>query len=66
MDWIHLAQDRDQWQVLVKTVNLQLGDYYLLKKDSASWSWLVRGLGVKKFLIWHQAGGVKEHSEPNL
>jgi hypothetical protein len=25
MDWIHLAQDRDQWQALVNTVmNLQV------------------------------------------
>jgi hypothetical protein len=25
MDWIHLAQDRDQWQALVNTVNEPLG-----------------------------------------
>jgi hypothetical protein len=46
VDWMHLAQDREQWRVLVNTVmNLQvpkngresldyLSDYQLLKKHS--------------------------------
>jgi hypothetical protein len=44
MDWIHVAQDRDQWWALVNTVMIEfrkrrviswLGDYYFLKRDSA-------------------------------
>jgi hypothetical protein len=47
MDWIHLAQDRDQWPVLVNTVmNISgpthcwefhewMSNCQLLKKDSA-------------------------------
>jgi hypothetical protein len=48
MDWIDLAQVRDQWQSLVNTLmNLlvlyweileYLSDWRLLKKDPASWS----------------------------
>jgi hypothetical protein len=39
MDWLHLAQDRDQWMALVNTVmNLQVpkdaGNWHLLKKGS--------------------------------
>jgi hypothetical protein len=42
MDWIDLAQDRDQWAAPVNTViklpssrKCYLGDWRLLKKDSA-------------------------------
>jgi hypothetical protein len=49
MDWINLAQDRDQMRVLVnKVMNLrdpknceilkQLSDWRLLKKNSVPWS----------------------------
>jgi hypothetical protein len=46
VDWIHMAQDRVQWRILVSTVMYlwvpkkcreildQLSDYELLKKDS--------------------------------
>jgi hypothetical protein len=48
VDWIHLAQDRNQWRAVVNTaMNLRvhkineffykLSDCYLLKKDSAQW-----------------------------
>jgi hypothetical protein len=45
-----MAQDRDQWRALVKTLLIhgvpkkggkildKLGDYQLLKRDSAPWS----------------------------
>jgi hypothetical protein len=50
VDWMHLANDKDQWRALVNTVmNFSgyikcskfldyLTDYQLLKKDSASWN----------------------------
>jgi hypothetical protein len=44
MDWIDVAQDRDQWRVLVNTVmNLReilewLSNWRLLKKGSAPWN----------------------------
>jgi hypothetical protein len=48
MGWIHLAQGKDQWRALLNTVtNLlvscweileQLGDWRLLKMDSAPWN----------------------------
>jgi hypothetical protein len=47
MDWIHLAQDRDQWQALVNTeMNVQvpysvgnlLSSYWLFKMDQTPWS----------------------------
>jgi hypothetical protein len=53
VDWIHLAQDRDQWQALVKTEIVsclmkgeeflqQLRDCQLLKKKSVPWSYLMQ------------------------
>jgi hypothetical protein len=40
--WIHLAQGRNQWRALVNTIFIKggefldyLGDYQLVKKDSA-------------------------------
>jgi hypothetical protein len=43
MNWIHLAQDKDQWRNLVNTVmNLRVpynvGKFLRLLKDSAPWS----------------------------
>jgi hypothetical protein len=38
MDWIDLAQNRDQWRALVNTVIILLGNWRLLKKGSAPWS----------------------------
>jgi hypothetical protein len=48
LNWIHLAQDKVQWRALVNTimtlVTLNVGkflsNWWLLKKDSASWSYL--------------------------
>jgi hypothetical protein len=49
IDWIHLAQDKDQWRALVNTVMKlpssikcsevleQLSDWRLLEKDSTPW-----------------------------
>jgi hypothetical protein len=52
MDWIHLAQDRDYWMALmnmetnVQVQNFweilwQLRDWMVVKKDAASWNYLV-------------------------
>jgi hypothetical protein len=53
VDWIHLAQDRNEWRAVVYTVMNrrvsikgreflnQTNDYQLLKKDSYPWSQLV-------------------------
>jgi hypothetical protein len=54
MDWVDLAQGRDQWRVLVKTVmnlwvpqndrkflSVYMHNRRLLKKGSAPWSYLV-------------------------
>jgi hypothetical protein len=53
INWIHLSQDRNQWQALVNTVmNLRgsikflevpewLSNWQFLKKDSSPWSWLL-------------------------
>jgi hypothetical protein len=63
MDWIHLAQDMDQWRALVNTVlNLRgstkwweilewLSDWRLHKKGSAPWSWLVSSWPKKLHVI---------------
>jgi hypothetical protein len=43
VDWIHLAQDWDRWQALVKTVITlrlhKISDWWLLKDDLAPWSY---------------------------
>jgi hypothetical protein len=46
MDWIHLAQERDQWATLNETSSFikcreileLLSDWRLLKKDSSAWN----------------------------
>jgi hypothetical protein len=42
VDWIHLAQDRDQWRATVSTVRNPSGSIngveFLLKKESATWN----------------------------
>jgi hypothetical protein len=49
IDWIHLAEARDQWRVLLNTVEVPgfikrwtflewLSDCWFLKKDPAPWS----------------------------
>jgi hypothetical protein len=45
VDWMHLAQDSDQWRAVVNMCPIkggefldQLSDYQLLKKDSAIYS----------------------------
>jgi hypothetical protein len=43
MDWIYLAQNRNQWKALVNTaMNLrenseELSDWRVIKKDSSPW-----------------------------
>jgi hypothetical protein len=50
VDWIHIYQDRDQWQALVTMVMIslkglgfleELSDYLLLKKEFDAWSELI-------------------------
>jgi hypothetical protein len=64
MNWIHVAQDRDQWQAIVNTViSLRgsikwwailecLSGWRLLKKDSPPWSylWLDSGRNQPRFI----------------
>jgi hypothetical protein len=33
MDWIHLAQDRDQWRALVNTVMKTFGSHKILRNS---------------------------------
>jgi hypothetical protein len=35
--WIHMAEDRDQCRKILE----YLGDWWVLRKASASWSWLI-------------------------
>jgi hypothetical protein len=65
VDWIHLAQGRDQWWALVNTVlNLWvpqkfwefldwLSDYQLTKKDSAPWSYFISYVIFIVYLLLH-------------
>jgi hypothetical protein len=68
MNSIHLAQDRVQWRVHEHrnepsgTINDRkfldcLSAYQLLKKNSASWSWLVIQIG-EGYVLHHQVRGI--------
>jgi hypothetical protein len=65
MDWIYLAQCRDQRMTLVNTIMNHrvlhyLSDWWPVKKDSAPWSWLVSYVGLVSY--WY-AGLLTDESQ---
>jgi hypothetical protein len=68
--WIHVAQDREQWRVLVNTVmdirvrekvgvfRDKLSDCQLLKKDCNAWRWEAAGSADESGCQTQRCGGV--------
>jgi hypothetical protein len=69
VDWIHVAQDRNQLRAVANTamvVGFQKGGEFLdlfLKKDCAPWSWLFYR---KMFSVWPLMSAINNTVDPCL